>query len=1020
MNEACSAGTGSFLEESALETLGIPMEMIAETALQGRQPPNFNDQCAAFIASDIKNAIHEGVDHEDIVAGLVYSICMNYNNRVKGNRPVGKKVFMQGGVCYNGAVPLAMAALTGKPIIVPPEPGLMGAFGAALEVKKRMTGGLMQPDRFDLAVLADRQVTYSRSFICRGGKEKCDRRCEIARIRIEGKIYPFGGACNRYDNLRRNQSFDPSQHDWVRVRQHLIFGKYAPGPLDPKSDAYHGRIGLNRSFLVNTYYPLYAHFFSSLGFEPVLPNSLDQCGIDQRNAPFCYPGELAHGFFNELLEMENPPDYLFLPHLKSMPSLNGTPGAQVCPLVQAETFYLQTTFRQRLTELKQRGIHPLAPLLDFSKGLSQGREPLVQAAMQLGVSRKEAHKAFDRALAVMEACLQEMLTLGRQILDKLSQQPDQMAVVLFGRPYNAYVEEAHKGIPHKFATRGITIIPLDFLPLGDQPIKRHMYWGMGQRIIKAAHLVEKHPQLFGTYITNFSCGPDSFLTGYFRDVMGRKPSLTLELDSHTADAGLETRIEAFLDIVRAYRQLESNRPPTAGNPGKFMPAHTLVKGKTLSVVTSRGEILPYTDPRVKLVFPSMGTLGTPAIAAAFTSVGFNTFAHEPADEAILKLGRGNTTCKECLPLILTTGILLNYVRHQRQPSEIVLYFMPTGSGPCRFGQYYIFMEDLIRKHQIPDVAIFSPSSDDGYGGVPRETQRRAWWGVIVSDVFEDIRAMLMANAKETDAALALFNDQFQRVLQALEQGDFDILIQTLDKAAQRLKQIKLKKPVEQVPTISVTGEIYVRRDNLSRQYLTEYLTSKGFAVLCAPVGEWVLYCDYVVNKGLSDFRHKGWYNRMKAHLKNHFMRKDEEQIKSVLSCSGLVHAEPIDVDKIIQTGEPFLSPHLGGEAILTIGSSLKEIAVTACGVIAIGPFGCMPNRVSEAILNETMKSQDKLASDPDNPALRATLDEIDDLPFLAIESDGSPFPQLIHAKLEAFCLRAHRVHEKMLANRYAN
>ena len=128
MNEACSAGTGSFLEESALETLGVKMEDIGDLALTGQRPPNFNDQCAAFIASDIKNAIHEGVAHQDIVAGLVYSICMNYSNRVKGNRPVGEKVFMQGGVCYNKAVPLAMASLVGKPIIVPARTRADGRF----------------------------------------------------------------------------------------------------------------------------------------------------------------------------------------------------------------------------------------------------------------------------------------------------------------------------------------------------------------------------------------------------------------------------------------------------------------------------------------------------------------------------------------------------------------------------------------------------------------------------------------------------------------------------------------------------------------------------------------------------------------------------------------------------------------------------------------------------------------------------------------------------------------------------
>jgi hypothetical protein len=192
----------------------------------GRCPPNFNDQCAAFITSDIKNAIHEGVRHEDIVAGLVYSICMNYSNRVKGNRPVGTKVFMQGGVCYNRAVPLAMASLVGKPIIVPPEPGLMGAFGVALEVKKRIESGLMTEKRFDLETLIRREVAYGKTFTCGGGKEKCDRRCEISMIEVEGKKYPFGGACNRYYNMRYDIKYDVKTLDLVRIRQQLVFEKY--------------------------------------------------------------------------------------------------------------------------------------------------------------------------------------------------------------------------------------------------------------------------------------------------------------------------------------------------------------------------------------------------------------------------------------------------------------------------------------------------------------------------------------------------------------------------------------------------------------------------------------------------------------------------------------------------------------------------------------------------------------------------------------------------------------------------
>ncbi|RJQ69949.1 MAG: activase [Desulfobacteraceae bacterium] len=1019
MNEACSAGTGSFLEESALETLGVPMEQIASVALTAEKPPNFNDQCAAFISSDIKNAIHDDIAHADILAGLVYSICMNYNNRVKGNRPMGQKIFMQGGVCYNRAVPLAMTALTGKAIVVPPEPGLMGAFGAALEVQKRMSSGLIRPGRFDLAVLADREAEYGKPFVCKGGAEKCDRRCQIARITIEGEVYPFGGACNRYDNLRRNQHFDVANLDLVRVREQLVFGKYAPPPPDPASPAYRGRVGLNRSFLVHTYYPLYAHFFSNLGYAPVLPQTPAPAGIDQRNAPFCYPAELAHGFFHDLISKDDPPEILFLPHFKAMPALNGDHSSQVCPLVQGETFYLQSTFRPRLNHLMNTGTRIFNPLIDLARGLDGARPPLVETALQLGFSRASAIKAFERAKAVMQACQDEMRTIGRRALEELAKHPNDIGVLLFARPYNGFVEEAHKGIPHKFASRGILVMPIDFLDTTSEPTKRHMYWGMGQRIMAAARKVKAHDQLFGTYITNFSCGPDSFLIGYFRDVMGRKPSLTLELDSHTADAGLETRIEAFLDIVHAYRRL-GPRSRTESAAGAYQPARTIVQNDLFSVIDSQGRILPYTDPRVTLLFPAMGELAVHIMGAVFETYGFHVYAHEPSDEAILKLGRGNTSCKECLPLILTTGTLLNYLRNRKRPDEVVLYFMPTGSGPCRFGQYYIFMEDLVKKLRIPDVAMFSLSSDNGYEGLPTSLHRRAWWGVVLSDIFEDIRAMLLADAQDQQAALTVFHQQLRGVLAALGTGRFELLERALVQAAQELARIALKRPVAQVPVISLTGEIFVRRDGLSRQYLTEHLAAKGFATVCAPVAEWILYSDFIVDKGWSDHKHEGWRRQVSARIKQAFMRKDERRIKTIMADSGLVHCEPIDIGSVIDTASPYISPRLGGEAILTVGSSLKEVVSHSCGVIAIGPFGCMPNRLAESILTEIMKRDNKQASEPHNAKLRLALADVHDLPFLAIESDGSPFPQLIHAKLEAFCLRAERMHMHMLAGKMQN
>lgn len=1013
MNEACSAGTGSFLEESAYETLGVTVEQIGDVAMKGENPPNFNDQCAAFISSDIKTAIHEGIDHRDIVAGLVYSICMNYTNRVKGNRPVGEKVFMQGGVCYNHAVPLAMAALSGKPIIVPPEPGLMGAFGVALEIKKRIEMGLMAPQSFDLQTLAEREVTYHPAFTCKGGKEKCDRGCEIHVIGIDGKKYPFGGACNRYYNLRFNLSYDVSKLDLVKIREQLVLdaaGAESAAPERPVSPK--GKVAINRSFLVHTYYPLYAAFFSGIGFEPVLPEEPAGEGIDQRNAAFCHPAELAHGFFLALLRSEPAPDYIFLPHVRGIPVENGYPVSQVCPFVQGEPFYLQSTFKQELEQLKQKGTTVLNPLIDMTGGLEKAKSAFVDMARQMGVESGDAESAFAHAVDRQRRCQAEMKEIGARALAALESDPEKLGVVIFSRPYNGMVEEAHMGIPHKLASRGVQVIPMDFLPIEQEPVKDHMYWGMGQLILKAAHLVKKHEQLFGTYITNFSCGPDSFLIGYFRSIMGQKPSLTLELDSHTADAGIETRIEAFLDIVAQYRQLiRQQQLPSPPKPVK--PARTVMKNGEALVITSEGEVLPMTDPRVTFLIPSMGRISTEAISAVFRDAGYHVAAHPPADEAVLKLGRANTSCKECLPLILTTGTLLNYIHTRKQEDEVLVYFMPSASGPCRFGQYNVFMQELIERLGIANVAIFTLTSDNTYFGMGNGfNYYKAWWSIVISDLMEDIRSMMLANARDPQNAMEVFDQEWGCILNALEKGKFDDLTRQLDRSMTRFSGISMLKPPEQVPTILLTGEIFVRRDGLSRQYLTERLAENGFAVVCSPVSEWIRYSDYMLGVD-GHWKSMSAGEKLKFYLRQKFMNRYEKRLGALLSESGLISARPSDLETVIENAQPYISKHLGGEAILTIGSSLTEIAHAVCGVIAIGPFGCMPNRLSESILSEAMHRDNKLQTLSADGHIRAVLSDFDDLPFLAIESDGSPFPQLINAKLEAFCQQAERLNRRM-------
>ena len=125
--------------------------------------------------------------------------------------------------------------------------------------------------------------------------------------------------------------------------------------------------------------------------------------------------------------------------------------------------------------------------------------------------------------------------------------------MIVGRTYNTCDLGACLDLPFKLRRLGVLAIPLEYLPVDSVDISdqyRDMYWRSGQRILAAAVLVEKDPRLQAIYLTNFNCGPDSFLISYFRRLMNGKPFLELEVDDHTADAGMLTRCEAFFDGLR--------------------------------------------------------------------------------------------------------------------------------------------------------------------------------------------------------------------------------------------------------------------------------------------------------------------------------------------------------------------------------------------------------------------------------------------------------------------------------------
>lgn len=1028
MNEACSAGTGSFLEESAFESLGIRMEDIADHALRSKQPPNFNDQCAAFISSDIKNATHESISQEDILAGLVYSVCFNYINRVKGNRPVGKKIFMQGGVCYNRAVPLAMAGILERQIVVPPEPGLMGAYGVALELKRRIKLGRIDKQRFDLQTIMSRKIDYDKPFSCGGGKERCDLRCSINRIRIEGKIYPFGGACNKYYSLKLQGNENSDKLNLVHKFNYLVYEKYAPA-APPKPNA--PVIGINTSFLTNVLYPLYSGFFTKLGCRIVLSDGVDEQAMNFQATSMCYPAQIALGLFQNLM-LKNP-DYVFLPHTQELFVPGGIQRKDFCAaclLVQGEPFWIRQIFHGRIPQKRI-----ISPTLNFNGGWERGEKTFIGIGRSLGFSRNQAQAAFETGLENQRRFEKECNRLGKMILEELKSDPNRFGIVLFGRAYNAYSGLANKGIPKKLTSRGNLVIPYDFLPFEGQELgedyKEYMHWAAGQRILRAAQLVADENQLFAVYISNFLCAPDSFLITYFRRIMGSKPSLTLELDAHTADAGINTRIEAFLDIIKNYREVQ-NQYSTGS--AAFRAAEVKAEKGGISYIDSQGEKISLKDSRVKLILPSMGDLGNRALTAACRRCGINTEALRIADQEVLRLGRSVTTGKECIPLLICIGSLMKYLNDRSDDGEKLLMFLPKAGGYCRLGQYHIFTSQYIKDRKLKDVALISPAMEENFLGLGVAWSLAAWRACVVSDVLDDIRNSLIALAVDSDAALEVFAAEVDRIYSSLEHDKWRLFYAQLSRSAGRLAEIPLKMTIHQAPEIEVTGEIFVRRDSFSNLNIVKRLAKKGYVVRCAPVTEWLYYTNYMIKNKLIESRFS-LLGKLDFYLSDKAMWIIDKRIKKILATSGLCEDKLIDIDDLMRYKHHIIPKTLTGEHDLITGMTLRDGLTKYCGVVSVGPFGCMQLRFSEAVVTPRTDVKSKLEAyreagirvagcrtvdpcegDPHKGGANDSwlpFKEDERIPFLTIESDGNPYPQLLEARFENFCLQAARAAERL-------
>jgi predicted nucleotide-binding protein (sugar kinase/HSP70/actin superfamily) len=416
----------------------------------------------------------------------------------------------------------------------------MGAIGMAL-IASEWAKQAKRPSRFR-GYDRGRTRLETRDFLCKA----CTNYCEMKEITIDGERTYWGDRCSDKFRKPARTARTPCIEDLVALRERALLDGYSgPAGRGP-------RVGIPQATYFYDQFPFWRRYLEGLGFDVVLSGPTDPSvtalGIEACVAEPCFPIQVAHGQAKRLCE--NGADYVLLPNVVDRANGATPEHTWLCPWNQTMPFVVRAApaFAPHVKRL-------LVPTLYFRLGPKHVKQQLAEIFVPLGATRRESDAAVEAAYEAQASFESRLQDAGRRALNTL-RETGEPAVLLVGRPYNLYDRNQNCDLPRKLrALYGVNVVPFDFLPLAGVPIddvNSNMFWFSGQRILAAGKFARQHASFHVIFVTNFKCGPDSFLKHFLRQAAGA-PYLVLQFDGHGNDAGYLTRCEAYLDSKGALR-----------------------------------------------------------------------------------------------------------------------------------------------------------------------------------------------------------------------------------------------------------------------------------------------------------------------------------------------------------------------------------------------------------------------------------------------------------------------------------
>ena len=923
MNKVCAAGTGSFLEEQA-ERIGISIKgEFSNLALGCGSPSSMGERCTVFIESDMVHHQQKGAGKDELVAGLAYSIVHNYLNRVVGDRRIGNNIFFQGGTAANLGVVAAFEKVTGRKISVPENHDVTGAIGVAmLAMQEKDPNKATTFKGFDLS---KKKYTLT-SFECRD----CSNICDIKKVVVEGDapLY-YGSRCEKYDVSIASKKNNPIP-DLYHEREKILFSSYKGSKLPEDAPA----IGIPRILYMYEMYPFWKAFFHELGFKVILSSPTNREiikeGVERIVTETCFPIKISHGHIQDLLSKGV--NKIFLPSIINLkPAKNEHTFTYHCPYVQTMPYLSESAF-----DFNMLGVEVLKPVIHFNKPEKVRKKEFYEFGKLLGKKKSEIDVAMAVAEVSQKSFYQRMQEKGREMLNRIKD----ITVVIVGRPYNTMDNGINLELPHKLRDMEVLAIPFDMLPVDeaiDDTLAADMYWKSGQKILSTAKLINDNPNLYAIYLTNFGCGPDSFITHFFKDRAKEKPFLQLEIDEHSADAGAITRCEAFLDSLRNIRKRSQKLALEGFNQGSELRTQKIEKQTPVH----------RTGLKKKIYLPNMADAAY-ALKAAFEACGIEAEIIPEPDDETLKWGRRYSSGRECYPSIITTGDMVKIIKRPDFDPERSAFFMPSGNGPCRFGQYNRYHRLILDEMGYKNVPVYAPDQDEAFykelGMVGGNFPRLAWWGIVAIDILEKRLRETRPYEKNPGETEKAYWDSIHKICGVIKEKKFP------EKELAEVKQAFLSIPTYEKkdrPVVGVVGEIYVRSNRFSNENLVKQLEELGAEVRLPPIGEWIYYTNFLAKRRNWERGNYGLYIRTK--INDIFQRRDEHKSLNILDGDLRGGHEPT-TEEILKLSRPYIHDSFEGEAVLSVGKAMDYIQKGVHGVVNAMPFTCMPGTVVNAVL----------------------------------------------------------------------